>query len=79
MLNNHINIRIIANIERIISEKNKERAVLNFPRIRKKDLGLRVNDTLYRLRYDINYPNLKTLIIWADNLETDITEFFKPL
>ena len=79
MLNDHVNHRVIANIERIICEKNKERASQNFPRIRKKDLTLRSCDSLWRLRNCINYPNLKTLITWADILETDISEFFKPL
>lgn len=54
MLNDHVNHRIIANIERIISEKNKERASQNFPRIRKKDLTLRSG---------IPYGDLETALI----------------
>ena len=79
MVNENINIRIIANLERILAKKNQIRKIQNKPRINKKDLDPRANDCIYRLRSEINYPNLLTLIRWADTLEIDIAELFKPL
>ncbi len=79
MVNESINIRVIANLERILAKKNQLRKIQNKPRINRKDLDPRTNDCIYRLRNEINYPNLLTLIKWADALDVDIAELFKPL
>ena len=79
MVNENINIRVIANLERLLTRKNKLRKMQNRPRINKKDLDPRANDCIYRLRSEINYPNLLTLIKWADALDVDIEELFKPI
>lgn len=73
------NFRLIANVERIIQEQNRIRERQNLPKIRKKDLDARANDTLYRLRHNLNYPNLTTIMRWAQVLEVDISEFFLPI
>ncbi len=73
------NFRLIANVERIIQERNRIREKENLPKIRKKDLDPRANDTLYRLRHNLNYPNLTTIMKWAAVLEVDISEFFLPI
>lgn len=73
------NFRLIANVERILQERNRVREKENLPKIRKKDLDTRANDTLYRLRHNLNYPNLTTIMKWAVVLEVDISEFFKPI
>ena len=51
----------------------------NRPRINKKDLDPWINDRIYRLRNEITYPTLLTLIKWADALDVDIAELFKVL
>ena len=79
MVNENINIRLIASVERILIKKNKLRKMQNRPRINKKDLDPWINDRIYRLRNEITYPNLSTLIKWADALDVDIVEFFKVL
>lgn len=73
------NFRLIANVERILQERNREREKENLPKIRKKDLDSRANDTLYRLRHNLNYPNLATIMRWANVLNVDISEFFQPI
>ena len=73
------NFRLIANVERILQERNREREKENLPKIRKKDLDSRANDTLYRLRHNLNYPNLSTIMKWANVLDVDISEFFQPI
>ena len=73
------NFRLIANVERIIQKRNRIREKENLPKIRKKDLDTRANDTLYRLRHNLNYPNLTTIMKWAAVLEVDISEFFLPI
>lgn len=73
------NFRLIANVERILQERNRVREKENLPKIRKKDLDTRANDTLYRLRHNLNYPNLTTIMKWAVVLEVDISEFFRPI
>ncbi len=79
MVNENINIRLIANVERILIKKNKLRKMQNRPRINKKDLDPWINDRIYRLRNEITYPTLLTLIKWADALDVDIAELFKVL
>ena len=79
MVNENINIRLIANVERILIKKNKLRKMQNRPRINKKDLDPWINDRIYRLRNEITYPTLLTLIKWADALDVDIVELFKVL
>ena len=73
------NFRLITNVERILQERNREREKENLPKIRKKDLDSRANDTLYRLRHNLNYPNLSTIMKWANVLDVDISEFFQPI
>ena len=73
------NFRLIANVERILQERNREREKENLPKIRKKDLDSRANDTLYRLRHNLHYPNLSTIMRWANVLDVDISEFFQPI
>ena len=73
------NFRLIANVERILQERDREREKENLPKIRKKDLDSRANDTLYRLRHNLNYPNLSTIMRWANVLDVDISEFFQPI
>lgn len=79
MINDNINLRIIANLERILAKKNKIRKLQKRPKMMKKDLDSRANDVLWRLRHDLNQPNLTTLVKWADALEIDISEFFIPI
>ena len=60
-------------------KRNREREKENLPKLRKKDLDSRANDTLYRLRHNLNYPNLSTIMKWANVLDVDISEFFQPI
>ena len=79
LVERNTDFRLIANVERILQERNREREKENLPKIRKKDLDSRANDTLYRLRHNLNYPNLSTIMKWANVLDVDISEFFQPI
>lgn len=79
LVERNTNFRLIANVERILQERNREREKENLPKIRKKDLDSRANDTLYRLGIILNYPNLSTIMKWANVLDVDISRFFQPI